>query len=72
MNDAIHMKGLVLPEGTDPAAVCEVHAWPIEKLMTDLLPKMRERHGKGGLNVCVPCVERAKAEADRRRGRTSS
>jgi len=67
VRENLYMKPVHTPEGADPASICEVHEWPIEKLMSDLLPLMRERHGKGGVNVCVSCVHRAKAEADRRR-----
>lgn len=64
------MTGIQLPEGADPAEFCELHNWSVEKLMTDLMPLMRARHGKGGVNACVSCIHRAKAEADRRRGIT--
>jgi hypothetical protein len=42
-------------------ARCEVHDWKDEEFETRLLPLMRERHGKGGLNVCVSCIERARS-----------
>lgn len=58
MNDALHIRGM--PDDT----VCEVHDWPIERLRKEFLPLLRARHGKGGLNVCVPCVERLKAFVD--------
>ena len=69
MNEVLHMKGMHVPPEV-AASLCQVHDWPTEKLLAELLDQMRARHGKGGLNVCTPCVERAKAEADRRRGRT--
>ena len=70
MREALHITGIQLPAGADPAKFCEIHDWPVEKLMTDLMPLMRAKHGKGGVNACTPCIERAKAEADRRRGIT--
>lgn len=42
---------------------CEVHDWKDEEFATRLVPLMRERHGKGGLNVCMACVERARSYA---------
>lgn len=68
MREKLFMTPVHAPSGADPSSICEVHEWPIEKLMKELLPLMRARHGKGGVNVCAPCVHRAKAEADRRRG----
>lgn len=71
MGEALFMRGVELPAGTDPGAVCEVHTWPIEKLMAELMDLLRARHGQGGLNVCKDCIYRAKQEADRRRGRAA-
>ena len=62
MNEAIHLK-----KGTGP---CEVHEWPTEDLPRRLIAAMRERHGRGGLNVCSDCVRRARDEAQRVAGRT--
>lgn len=42
------------------AGPCETHEWPAEGMAERLLDMMRERHGKGGLNVCVDCIARAK------------
>ncbi len=42
---------------------CEVHDWKEEDFRTRLVPLMRERHGKGGLDICVPCLERARSFA---------
>lgn len=71
MKEALHMTGMhVTPEVA--ASLCQVHTMPPAELLSKLLDMMRARHGKGGLNVCTPCVERAKAEADRRRGRAPS
>jgi hypothetical protein len=44
---------------------CEAHEWPTEGLAKRLVQAMRERHGKGGLNVCVHCIQRARDEAKR-------
>lgn len=60
--DALHIK-----EGHGP---CEVHDWPTEGLPRRLIEAMKERHGKGGINVCRECIHRVKAEADRERGRS--
>ena len=51
-NEAVHMKPSEGP--------CEVHDWPLDGLAKRLVKTMRERHGKGGLNVCVDCIERAR------------
>ncbi len=40
--------------------VCDVHAWTADDFRKRLLAEMRARHGKGGLNVCVQCLGRAK------------
>ncbi len=60
MGEALHIKGLEVPADVDPASVCQVHDWPSEGLARRLVEAMRATHGKGGINVCVPCVERAK------------
>jgi len=49
-------------------AACEVHDWPTEGLPKRLVQAMRDRHGKGGLNVCKSCLVRARDEAKRRAG----
>ncbi len=66
--EALHIRPIRTPESTDLASICEVHTWSEDKLMTDLMPLMRERHDKGGVDVCITCIHRAKAAADRRRG----
>lgn len=50
-------------------ATCDVHAWPTMGLPGRLVTAMRERHGKGGVNVCRECVMRAYDEAKRIVGR---
>ena len=55
MSEQLHVKGM--PDTT----TCEIHDWPTEGLARRLVAAMRERHGKGGINACVPCIERAKA-----------
>lgn len=47
---------------------CEVHGWTEDELLTRLAPLMRERHGRGGVNVCVRCLERARDAARARSG----
>ncbi|HEY2510959.1 MAG TPA: hypothetical protein VGI39_08890 [Polyangiaceae bacterium] len=64
MSEVLHLRAL--SEGT-----CEVHDWDFERVKREFIPLLRARHGNGGLNVCVPCVERMKRDADRARGRTS-
>jgi hypothetical protein len=49
-------------------SVCEVHDWTLEKMSVALIPLMEARHGKGGVNACVECVNRWKKWADERRG----
>lgn len=71
MNEALHMKLMRMPTEV-AASLCEVHTWSLERLFKELMDLMRARHGKGGVNVCTPCIERMKAEADRRRGGASS
>lgn len=56
MGDAIHLR-----PSAGPCALCSL---PTEGLGCHLVDLMRERHGKGGVNVCRPCVERAKQDAE--------
>jgi hypothetical protein len=56
----VHMKPM--PADT----VCEIHEWSDEKVAAELLALMADRHGKGGVNVCTPCLERARAAALKR------
>jgi hypothetical protein len=44
---------------------CEVHDWPTEGMGKRLVAEMRARHGKGGINVCVDCLRRARDTAER-------
>jgi hypothetical protein len=53
----------------ESAGPCEVHTWPDEGLPARLVAAMRERHGKGGLNCCVDCIDRAKRVADAERAK---
>jgi len=46
-----------------PADPCEVCRWPSEGLAARLVRAMRERHGKGGINVCIDCIKRARQNA---------
>lgn len=48
--------------GPPTAPTCEPCSWPTEGLAKRLVDEMRERHGKGGLNVCRDCVMRAHRE----------
>jgi hypothetical protein len=60
MTDYLHLRGV---ETDKPAAeVCEIHDWPSSvDSARALVQAMRERHGKGGINVCVDCIARLKA-----------
>jgi hypothetical protein len=61
MAEELHIRGLDIGKDVDPATVCEIHNWPDEGLARRLIDVMRERHGKGGINVCATCIKRAKA-----------
>lgn len=63
MTEVLHVRGLI-------EAVCETHDWSIDRMRAELVPLMRARHGKGGVNVCVDCIERWKTWADWKRGIT--
>ncbi len=41
---------------------CQIHDWPTAGLARRLLAAMRERHGKGGINACRECIQRAAAD----------
>jgi hypothetical protein len=41
-------------------ATCDIHSWPTKGLGHRLVVAMRERHGNGGVNACVECIERAR------------
>lgn len=43
-----------------PTAKCIVHDAPEEGLARLIVREARRLHGKGGANVCVRCIERAK------------
>jgi hypothetical protein len=64
MGDEVHIRGLDIGDA-DPASLCQVHDWPMEGLARRLVDAMREMHGRGGINVCVKCIERAKASLPR-------
>ena len=55
--EAVYMR----PSGE--GAQCEIHEWPDDDLPKRLFEAMRERHGKGGINVCPECIERARRVA---------
>lgn len=48
-------------EGRSDDTTCWAHDRPTEGLGRALVDKMREMHGRGGVNVCVPCISRAKS-----------
>jgi len=48
-------------------AICEAHDWPTDGLGLRLVAAMRERHGKGGFTICVPCIGRARGDAEEKR-----
>ena len=56
----LHIRGLDV--GDDDRAVaqaCDLHAWPTEGLAKRLVQAMHDRHGKGGVNACRECIQRA-------------
>lgn len=55
MADAVHMRPSEGP--------CAIHGWPTDGLAHRLAVTMRETHGKGGVNVCLPCLDRAREDA---------
>ena len=61
MSESLHLRPSEGP--------CETHDWPTRGFPRRLIQAMRDRHGKGGINVCRECIARVKAEADRERGR---
>lgn len=56
---------LRIREGFGP---CQVHDWPEKGLATRLVAAMRASHPTG-INACRDCIDRAKRDADRARGR---
>lgn len=50
--EALHIRPTAEP--------CDIHEWPNDGLAARLIDAMRERHGKGGVNVCRSCIERAR------------
>jgi hypothetical protein len=57
--EVVHMRPM--PDDTR----CAVHDWPTEGLAKRLVQEMRATHGKGGVNVCVECIARAKRSLTR-------
>lgn len=55
--EVVHMKEAA------PNARCEIHDWPTEGLAQRLIDAARARHGKGGIDVCAACIERAHGQA---------
>lgn len=55
MSETLHVKASAGP--------CEPCAWPTEGIARRVVEAARERHGKGGLDICVACLERAKGDA---------
>lgn len=47
---------------------CDVHDWPTDGMARRLFDEMRATHGKGGVNACRPCLERARADAAQNAG----
>lgn len=44
-------------------ATCDAHGWKNAGLARRVIDEMKARHGKGGLNVCRACLERARRDA---------
>jgi hypothetical protein len=53
---------------SDRSAGCDLHAWPTDGLARRLIQAMRDTHGKGGVNACIACIKRAKADAAEKAG----
>lgn len=60
MSEDVHIHPM--PDDT----VCAVHDWPTDGMARRLVEAMRAAHGKGGINVCVECITRAKGDAKAR------
>lgn len=45
------------------SGTCAVHDWPTEGLARRLVAAMRASHPRG-IDVCRPCISRAKEDAD--------
>ena len=41
--------------------VCDICEWPTSGMAKRLVFEMRRLHGKGGVNACRACIERARA-----------
>lgn len=52
-------------EVQEPSSACEAHDLPTAGLAQWIIKMARKRHGKGGLNVCTSCLERAKSSLKR-------
>lgn len=63
MTDKIHMREM--PADTK----CDVHDVATDGLARHLVAKMREMHGRGGVNACRECIERAHQDAKEKAGR---
>jgi hypothetical protein len=61
MPDLLHIRGASATD-EEAAAACEVHDWTLDDWRTRFVPLLRERHGRGGLNCCMNCIERARAK----------
>lgn len=59
--DRLHMKPSEGP--------CDIHDWPTDGLAARFVSAMRERHGKGGVNACRDCIDRAYRDAGEKRHR---
>lgn len=57
MNEKVWMKLAQVIAG------CDVHDWPTDGMGSRFVAEMRRKHGKGGVNVCIPCLERAAGDA---------
>jgi len=60
VSEFLHVKPA--PEG----AKCWAHDLPTDGLARRLVDEMRRTHGKDGVNVCLECIERAKAALRRK------
>jgi hypothetical protein len=54
----VEVKEILHLEDTDQP--CELHDWTLNDWKERFMALLRERHGKGGVNVCAECIIRAR------------
>jgi len=61
VTDKLHIKAAAQD------AVCVVHDAPDDGLARLIVRKARRLHGKGGADICVSCINRAKRSLEAKR-----